>query len=220
MSKWTDCAKAEAAEEIYEKVPPMNQNTVTREECEAFLEEEWGSDDVQRLARAHLELLTLLECRDGMSEREKFIRSLPGSDPGGDETVSYLLGVIDVIRGDRKRLRDANALLESQKLQQEETLRLTVADLIFRKKERDALESQLAEAKAAIGTILIERETAKEQLAEAWKAIDEAGKLSTGWKHGNEGIHLLKIQSILSGHGEAIDATGALRAKPEADTKP
>ncbi len=81
--------------------------------------------------------------------------------------------------------------------------------------QKAALESQLAEAKAAIGTILIERETAKEQLAEARKAIDEAGKLSTGWKHGNEGIHLLKIQSILSGHGEAIDAAGALRAKPK-----
>src|ERR1017187_6120851 len=32
--------------------------------------------------------------------------------------------------------------------------------------------------------------------------IDQAGELSTGWKHGNEGVHLLKIQSLLSGQGE------------------
>lgn len=32
--------------------------------------------------------------------------------------------------------------------------------------------------------------------------IDAAGGLSTGWKHGTEGRHLLAIQSILSGNGE------------------
>ncbi len=131
-----------------------------------------------------------------------------------DTRIGRLARAYLELLSERDELRSQKAALESQLADLKDQLARSY-------RERDdsiqKLSEQLAEAKASIGTILIERETAKEQLAEAWKAIDEAGKLSTGWKHGNEGIHLLKIQSILSGHGEAIDAAGALRAKPEAD---
>jgi hypothetical protein len=32
--------------------------------------------------------------------------------------------------------------------------------------------------------------------------IDRVGELSSGWKHGEEGIRLLKINSLCSGNGE------------------
>lgn len=34
--------------------------------------------------------------------------------------------------------------------------------------------------------------------------IDQVGELSTGWKHGEEGMRLLKINSLCSGNGEEI----------------
>ncbi len=129
----------------------MNQNTVTREECEIVAQDRTQPIRA-RLARAHLELLTKLG--EVTFERDDASQSC------------------DAMQAERDELRSQKAALESQLAdthkQLDEAAELFVKKVI----ELGHAKSQLAEATASIGTILIERETAKEQLAEARKMTD------------------------------------------------
>ncbi len=210
----------------------MNQNTVTREECEAILNHNPSGAETQavRLARAHLELLDKMNedyigwarWRRRGDNHQAYI-SICDSDaegafkiyrnPQSDELRSQkaaletklndALGAMNICADNQNaysvevfELKREKAALESQKLQQEETLRLTVADLMFRKRERDALESQLAKAR---------KDT--ERLVTAAMALLNEYNLSHVMEH-RRGYWL--------DLGRAIDAASALRAKPEA----
>lgn len=92
--------------------------------------------------------------RDGVSDREKLIREGFCFDSDRDcDAARYLLGVIDTIRGDRKRLRDAQESSEREiaELRKHKNIFEEAADVFASickdlRSERDALRRQLAQA--------------------------------------------------------------------------
>ncbi len=171
----------------------MNQNTVTRSECQAWAN--WPACELfdalptlRRLARAHLELLESLDKRDIL------------------------------IRLECDELRSQKAALESQ-------VEATIIDnrrlAEVSMKTIKALESQLEVSSANMRTVQAYAEKLDEQLAEARKDTERLDWMiryrhDVIYWHDNGQFHIIvdELRSIGNSWREAIDAAGALRAKP------
>ncbi len=199
----------------------MNQNTVTREECEAIIHinryfGDGRSMSIVRLASAHLELLTVSQKRfeDSMIAHRWFAKHF-GEIMNGRDFITKCEMADPMI----DELRSQKAALESR-------CETYAMELGIAKGYSDVLESQLAEANERCEELRIAWKVTKEQLAEARKALVEAG--CTLYAVGMEYCHLEKPvpDMCLAANGhvnlaiDAIDAAGALRAKPESDWKP
>ncbi len=161
----------------------MNQNTVTREECQIF--SRYNDGQIQRLARAHLELLSEVKL-------EKTVR-----ETAERESAQHAE-------------RTAQLYIERDEL----------------RSQKAALESQLAESQGLNKTRLIERNNAQaaekramEQLAEARESCAKvADKIAQYYLDLNFEYSCTSamVAKKIAADTRAIDAAGALRAKPEA----
>ncbi len=201
-----------------------NQNTVTREECEAILKIEFNTEYVgtlKRLARAHLELLyeikqVRLESIDNIQEAKAQKRK-------------------------RDELRSQKAALEEECDCLKAKMCILAAEVDSDRKEKAALESKLAATLAHFDNVfgaemhsmlgMVERDSAmkqqvrtlESQLAEARKDTERMNDLEIGCRVDNFGfIQPPQYRAHYPGNDEqpslrgSIDAAGALRAKPEA----
>ncbi len=190
----------------------MNQNTVPREECEAILKQPLTCVDCKRtkhptevvsqcvphrvqsrLARAHLELLYANALLESEVDSLKAKMCILAAEVDSDRSQKAALEVaLDFAISDHQR---------------------TLGRVL-------TLESQLAEARGA--TIEIAKAKADQwiELIEARKALERilhASRGATGemWSDENGDCTLLNCSCSNHIAREAIDAAGALRAKPE-----
>ncbi len=239
--------------DAYENAPQMNQNTVTREECEAIIEHNPSGAETQtvRLARAHLELLDAFSAQKAILSatlaswaRAKNIIERAGELSTGWKHGTegrHLLAIQLILSGSEPsecELRSQKAALEDQLAEyagwapdqflryQEEHRKLqeSYRDLDQR---RFDIESQLAGARILLKAL---GESENAALIEARKDTErlvflvENGLcvLSTlvlgemrYWLADRDAY--IQPGYFLSARA-AIDAAGALRAKPEAVT--
>ncbi len=185
----------------------MNQNTVTRSECQAWAN--WPACELfdalptlRRLARAHLELL------DKLTQKQAAF----------DDLVQGTAVMLDARTAERDELRSQKAALESQ-------VEATIIDnrrlAEVSMKTIKALESQLEVSSANMRTVQAYAEKLDEQLAEARKDTERLDWMiryrhDVIYWHDNGQFHIIvdELRSIGNSWREAIDAAGALRAKP------
>lgn len=154
---------------------------------------------------------------DGDAEYDRRLRG-GDHEPSENTTAAcaFVRGQLTVV----EPLKQALALAETQERDLAKPVGASVAPVlrtIADTYEHGPNRGMLLEAAGEIGRLAAQlaaekqaREKAEAALARLELILDECGKLSTGWKHGNEGVHLLKINSLLSGNG-----TGALDAALE-----